>query len=188
MPRRERHAPAAEDRISRIIRELIQEWGRSPYDINNGPCEEFAMEVIDRSGLPYAGPTWEIYEDSTDGVALPGHVWAVHGGRNYDAEAPDGVDDWRDLPLFRRIRGLPGYKRTLDLNCKSDADLDAIGEGEGSKEEGAKRTDGREASASAMTYHVASRLLGAAETPDCPKRRTRAACRRACSTPRSRRS
>jgi hypothetical protein len=122
-------------RISRIIRELVREWGKSPYDINDGPCEEFALEVMDQSGLPYGPPAWEIYEDSTDGVALPGHVWIAHGGRSYDAEAPDGVDDWRDLPLFRRIRGLPGFKRTLDLNCKSDADLDAIGEGEGSDDE-----------------------------------------------------
>jgi len=148
MPRRD--APAAGDRISRIIRELVREWGRPPYDINNGPCEEFALEVMDRSGVSYGPPAWEIYEDSTDGVALPGHVWISHGGRSYDAEAPDGVDDWRDLPLFRRIRGLPGYKRTLDLNCKSDADLDAIGEGEAP-------------APAATAYHAASRLLGAAE-------------------------
>jgi len=144
--------------ISRIIRELIREWGQAPYDINNGPCEDFALEVMDRSGLRYGPPSWEIYEDSTDGVALPGHVWVACGDRSYDAEAPDGVDDWRDLPLFRRIRSLPAYKRTLDLNCKSDADLDAIGEGE--------------ARPAPTPYHAASRLLDAAEiedAEDCPE-------------------
>lgn len=153
---------SAADQISRIIRELIREWGQTPYDINNGPCEDFALEVMDRSGLRYGPPSWEIYEDSTDGVALPGHVWVVYGDRNYDAEAPDGVDDWRDLPLFRRIRGLPAYKRTLDLNCKSDADLDAIGESEVLRP-------------ATAAYHAASRLLAAEpnnpaeEVLECPK-------------------
>ncbi len=33
--------------ISEIIRNLVKKYGMNPYDINNGRCEEFAMDVID---------------------------------------------------------------------------------------------------------------------------------------------
>ena len=35
---------------------------------------------------------------------LPGHFWIEVEGRCYDAEAPEGVEDWKDLPIFQRAR------------------------------------------------------------------------------------
>lgn len=37
---------------------------------------------------------------------LPAHEWVVYGGRHYDSETPDGVDDPLDLPFLQR-HGLP---------------------------------------------------------------------------------
>lgn len=31
------------------------------------------------------------------------HAWIKYNGVHYDAEAPDGVDDWQELPIFLRI-------------------------------------------------------------------------------------
>nr|WP_305910549.1 hypothetical protein [Methylomarinum sp. Ch1-1]MDP4523309.1 hypothetical protein [Methylomarinum sp. Ch1-1] len=32
------------------------------------------------------------------------HVWIVHNKRHYDAECPEGVDNFFDLPLFSRYK------------------------------------------------------------------------------------
>ena len=34
-----------------------------------------------------------------------GHRWLILDGRHYDADCPDGVDRWQDLPVFRRLGG-----------------------------------------------------------------------------------
>lgn len=54
--------------------------------------------------------TWELLNTVDFGY----HVWLTSGGRHYDAECPEGVDSFFDLPLFRRYlachmreRGIP---------------------------------------------------------------------------------
>jgi hypothetical protein len=42
-------------------------------------------------------PEIEIHSDN-----FPHHMWLIYGGQCYDAEAPTGVDTWRELPLFQR--------------------------------------------------------------------------------------
>jgi len=36
------------------------------------------------------------------------HRWLVLAGRHYDAECPEGVDHWHQLPLFRRLAETSG--------------------------------------------------------------------------------
>ena len=49
---------------------------------------------------PPAGLTWDALRDM--GWIKGAHVWATTGGRHYDIEAPDGVDNPFDLNDIRR--------------------------------------------------------------------------------------
>ena len=104
-------------KITIIIKTLIEEWEKSPYDINDGDCENFAMEVIKRMG----GYSKDISEVCTQnfqdlgGLDL-GHVWILYKGKHYDAQCPNGIKNWFDLPIFGGQdckRQQRGYKRKI---------------------------------------------------------------------------
>jgi len=83
--------------ITSIIIQLVAEWGKSAYDINNGECDEFAMEVIERMGGYQTGITEQSEPlESKYG----GHVWIVWNNHHYDAECPNGVQNFEQLPIF----------------------------------------------------------------------------------------
>lgn len=128
--------------IAEAIKTLRQNYihdGKAPsyFQINNGLCENFAMEVVERLGgetgglFLVCGENFMIGEDGDEfendlwawellhthwGISSPegmscsemdkldigGHVWITDGKRHYDAECPEGVDSFFDLPLFRR--------------------------------------------------------------------------------------
>jgi hypothetical protein len=77
------------------IGKLVEKYGKTPYEINRGQCEEFAAELSQELG---DGAT--LADDDADG-RIGGHVWTVFHGRHYDAEAPYGVDDPQELPFFK---------------------------------------------------------------------------------------
>lgn len=74
----------------------------SPAAVNNGLCEEFQQAVIESAGLDgwFAECVTENYPDFAD--ELPGHCWVRFRGRHYDAEAPQGVNNFLELPIFKR--------------------------------------------------------------------------------------
>jgi len=85
--------------ITQEIQQLVGEYKKSPHNINNGECEDFAMTIIERMG----GYTEELREGTPDfDSVLPGHYWIEYKGKYYDAECPSGVSDWHKLPVFRR--------------------------------------------------------------------------------------
>lgn len=91
--------------IESAIRTLLAtEWAdESPRQINSGRCEEFAEAAADFSGLrPEITVTRDEMTPPGRRFYLPGHVWIIHEGRHYDAEAPAGVDRWQELPIFAR--------------------------------------------------------------------------------------
>lgn len=110
---------------------------RSFYQINNGLCEDFAIDLIEvcggptdtlfeldganfklpspLDGNPEGGWDWEMLDsywnisapsgftpDQIDDISFGNHIWVTRDKRHYDAECPDGVDSFFDLPLFRR--------------------------------------------------------------------------------------
>lgn len=89
--------------IGEAIRAEVAASGEHPYDINNGNCEEFTLGVIARMG----GPGEDLYECAPGEHELPeilAHRWIWCDGLHYDAEEPAGVENWRDLPIFARMR------------------------------------------------------------------------------------
>lgn len=65
-----------------------------PWDVSNGQCEawaERAAELLRQRG-ERAFTAW--IDPDVD------HCVLVHGGKFYDADCPDGVDSWSELPMF----------------------------------------------------------------------------------------
>ena len=87
--------------ISAAIKSLIAEYGMSPWEINNGDCENFALDLIEMVGGEDWGTeslgNYELWE------ILPGHVWVYLDGKHYDSECPEGVDTPLELPIFARF-------------------------------------------------------------------------------------
>lgn len=84
-------------RIATVIGVVVQEWGITPREINAGRCDKFALEVIARMG----GYSNDLTDDASSEDEL-GHYWIVYCDKCYDAECPNGVSDYRQLPFFKR--------------------------------------------------------------------------------------
>lgn len=87
--------PILGDILAEILAEMRGE-GMSeplPWDVNNGWCEEFGVRAEGR--IPGAYGEWD--DEDNGGV---GHYIVFYEGRAYDAEALDGRDDPRHLPIY----------------------------------------------------------------------------------------
>jgi hypothetical protein len=85
--------------LPEVVRCLVSAYGLQPYDINNGNCDYFAEDFL------FAAKKLGIFGKffvTPDDENLPGHCWAFVSGRHFDAEAPEGVGDWRELPIFKK--------------------------------------------------------------------------------------
>lgn len=93
--------------------ELRGSGGKGFAKINNGGCGEFSdwlMEELGKLGELGAAPV----DGNEIGVLKHGageHAWTYWKGRHYDAETPEGVEDWRDLPFFKRNYKAPPRRR-----------------------------------------------------------------------------
>lgn len=116
----------------RQVREqyIIQGQAKSYYAINDGLCEDFGMAVTGLMGgetdtmFLVGGDNFEEEDGGWDwrllkkywsiqppaglsrkqvqAIEFGCHVWITDGKRHYDAERPEGVENFFDLPLFRR--------------------------------------------------------------------------------------
>lgn len=88
-------------KISLFIKNLISTYDVSPYDINNGLCEDFMKKVTHEIDLAEECCTGFVLEN--DYMKYPIHVWIYYDGKHYDAETPHGVTDWSKLPFFSNV-------------------------------------------------------------------------------------
>ena len=91
--------------ITNIIKELrseyITKYGYKDFaQINTGGCENFAIEIIQKLG-GYSDILTEICSEAFN-YDLPGHVWIVCNKLHYDSECEQGVENYMDLPIFKR--------------------------------------------------------------------------------------
>jgi len=85
--------------IADEIRDLVDEFNvENGHHLNMGACDVFAHKLSNRVA------DVNIIDCIEFGMQLGTgkHVWVLHDGRFYDAEVPEGVDDWRDLPFIQR--------------------------------------------------------------------------------------
>ena len=107
------------DDINRILKRTREEqdlttpdWEEfTPEICNDGFCDIFAEKF--REEYPGA-ELWGT--DYSVGYTF-GHVWVKYGNKFYDAETPNGVEDWKQLPYIQKI---------LDLHKKYPDDVTKI--------------------------------------------------------------
>ena len=132
-----------ERNISDIIKIAAKEYNCSTWEINNGYCEDFALNVLEKLGgyednlfelsgdmffnqrdPEFAKENWGDVIETNYGVwsknlldywGYPpnvnlnlvddeiNHVWLFYNGKHYDAEVPEGVDNWFEIPLIKRL-------------------------------------------------------------------------------------
>jgi hypothetical protein len=85
--------------LSDLVRRLVAVYSHHPQDINNGNCDYFAEDLL--FAAQQLGNIGRFFV-TPDDENLPGHCWAFVSGKHFDAEAPEGVADWRELPIFKR--------------------------------------------------------------------------------------
>jgi hypothetical protein len=96
--------------ITDTIEEEIKNSELTAREINDGLCNEFADQIVNRMGgrsadTCAASPRSELELEQhglTYDPTAPLHWFVIHHGRVYDAEAPEGRDRWQELPFFMR--------------------------------------------------------------------------------------
>lgn len=79
----------------------------SRADINEGYCGVVAAEVYERLGEP------EGMKLCKAGTQSDFHYWIEFEGDFYDAERPEGVSDWQDLPFWKRHPNVNDFEYDL---------------------------------------------------------------------------
>ena len=145
-----------QENISKIIKQTAKEYNCSSWDINNGYCEDFAQNLIDKLGgyndnlfelsgdmffnqrdVEFAKENWGDIIETKYGVwskkmldywGYPpnfdldladdeiNHTWIYYNGKHYDAEVPNGVKNWYDIPLIERFLKRRNKKNQLQEN------------------------------------------------------------------------
>ena len=91
------------------------ELGLSEIGVDNfmdrdedGECATFDQDLIKEHWplvVPPEGMTWDDLSKMalTCGFSAGTHEWIHLNGRHYDSETPNGVDNFFDLPFFKRV-------------------------------------------------------------------------------------
>lgn len=75
---------------------------------DDGECNAFDVGLLGKHWpqvVPPAGMSWEDLDQMAlvCGFSAGTHEWIVLNNRHFDAETPDGVDNFFDLPYFQRV-------------------------------------------------------------------------------------
>jgi hypothetical protein len=93
--------------IKHLIKKYKKEFNKTPYQINDGMCEDFALDIkefieeaidIDTMWLEV-----NILKVEVATTNLPGHVWILYKNKHYDVETINGVSDWKDITIFKKF-------------------------------------------------------------------------------------
>lgn len=91
-------SPEIKKAMDEATNEAKEEYGlKTEFDINNGHCQEWADKV--QRKVPEAE-----FHDTPEDYDGPGHCWVQIGKLHYDAETIQGVEDWKDLKIFKTVR------------------------------------------------------------------------------------
>lgn len=109
-----RESEITPDIINKVLKQTEREakqnynvdWDElTPQMCNQGFCDDFANNL--KKLYPQA-ELWQTFTSANPNTAV-GHIWVKYKGKHYDAETPNGVSDWIDLPHMQRIHKI--YKQ-----------------------------------------------------------------------------
>jgi hypothetical protein len=87
-------------------------------ECNNGFCDIFAKNLAKHL------PGSKILSTEDPRNETLGHVWVEYEGKYFDAETPDGVSSWKDLPwmkeFYSKVRSYPTDIETLNEKKNKD--------------------------------------------------------------------
>ncbi|MFW6008035.1 MAG: hypothetical protein ACOCP8_02110 [archaeon] len=90
--------------ITKFIKNKREEYVKnkeridSIKDINDGFCEQFAKEILENFHNALECCSGIFFEGIGSPIVI--HVWVKYKDKYYDAEHPNGVEDWRNLNIF----------------------------------------------------------------------------------------
>ncbi len=91
--------------IHDLVLHCVRKMGLSPREITERASGEFALALLAMLSVEPGkeDPNCRLLftEDVTD-QDLPRHAWIFFNGLQFDAECPEGVRNWRELPALRR--------------------------------------------------------------------------------------
>ena len=113
--------------INKWVAFYKQDEGMDPCDINTGECMNFAEAVygdLIKQGIKVTilsdAYFFDAYGDETDlvnpkkfggiptfdykRIGLPSHYWIYYNGKSYDSEAPNGVNNFFELPTIANFK------------------------------------------------------------------------------------
>jgi hypothetical protein len=131
---------ATDQDVAAIVSEVYDNWLAGDgaevvtcdYDINSGPCWDFANDVVDLVLERFPGTDIEVedYEDHLGANGLTSqsiHYYVKFGNRYFDASRPEGVPSPDFLPTCRSIRicARPLDGEDIDDDCETDDEVAA---------------------------------------------------------------
>jgi len=103
--------------MKEILQAVTDSFETTPYEINNGLCESWAIDV--QEALKTTGHRVGIWE-TVFALADTTHVFLQIDGKFYDAECLDGVDSYMQLPIFSKLGPQPVI--LIDANYEAAID------------------------------------------------------------------
>lgn len=91
--------------------DLFTVWNENFFRIDDSYTWDADLLTRHWGIVPPEHFTWTMLDE----VNFGGHAWLTSGGRHFDAECPDGVDSFFELPLFRRC--LVYHLRKQGIDC-----------------------------------------------------------------------
>lgn len=82
--------------MTEAITRLVAEFKMPPSEINEGLCADFADAIWRQV------PGAEVWADDELGAEEYRHTFLKFNGLYFDSECPNGVLDWRQLPIYTR--------------------------------------------------------------------------------------
>lgn len=91
-------------KLSEILKDVTDNFEESPFEINNGCCEEWAEQVLERINQEKSSIFSDFGRwDTVPFLADTNHAFIFVDGKFYDAECLEGVEDYMQLPIFKKL-------------------------------------------------------------------------------------
>jgi len=94
----EKNPFSIKDVLCLIIDRYVKRYNLTARRINSGYCDRLAEDVMAHIEIHYPAELSLIRIDEYADF----HAWLTYRGNHYDSECLEGVENWRNLPIFKR--------------------------------------------------------------------------------------